>query len=167
MIERLRVQIPAEAAEEYSTPELTFCADSYSVSVAPLVTAVARERPRSLYQQCGGQVSPKRVHTLDPTKSEWAAYAVQALCRKLSGKRAHMQPVTEHTATVVSALWIDPGGKEWNLCAQAFHFKTNNNKKAQTGNESPNLRPKPSQRGKSHHHLSPPVSYTHLRAHET
>ena len=31
MIERLRVRTPTEAAEEFSTPELTFCADFYSV----------------------------------------------------------------------------------------------------------------------------------------
>ena len=31
MIERLRVRIPAEAAVEFSSPELTLCADSYSV----------------------------------------------------------------------------------------------------------------------------------------
>ena len=35
MIERLRVRIPAEAAGEFSSPELTLCADSYSVSVLP------------------------------------------------------------------------------------------------------------------------------------
>ena len=42
MIERLRVQVRAEAAGEFSSPELTFCADSYSVSVPPCVTTVAR-----------------------------------------------------------------------------------------------------------------------------
>ena len=35
VIERLRVRIPAEAAGEYSFPELTLCADFYSVSVPP------------------------------------------------------------------------------------------------------------------------------------
>ena len=35
VIERLRVRIPAGAAGEFSSPELTFCADSYSVSVPP------------------------------------------------------------------------------------------------------------------------------------
>ena len=35
MIERLRVRIPAGAAGEFSSPELTLCADSYSVSVPP------------------------------------------------------------------------------------------------------------------------------------
>ena len=33
MIERLRVRIPAGAAGEFSSPELTLCADSYSVFV--------------------------------------------------------------------------------------------------------------------------------------
>ena len=31
VIERLRVQIPAGAVGEFSSPESTFCADSYSV----------------------------------------------------------------------------------------------------------------------------------------
>ena len=35
VIERLRVRIPAGAAGEFSSPELTLCADSYSVSVPP------------------------------------------------------------------------------------------------------------------------------------
>ena len=34
MIERLRVGIPAGAVGEFSSPESTLCADSYSVSVA-------------------------------------------------------------------------------------------------------------------------------------
>ena len=33
MIERFRVRIPAGAAGEFSSPDLTFCADSYLVSV--------------------------------------------------------------------------------------------------------------------------------------
>ena len=33
MIEKLRVRIPAGAAGEFSSPESTLCADSYSVSV--------------------------------------------------------------------------------------------------------------------------------------
>ena len=37
MIERLRVQIWAGAAGEFSSPEAALCADSYSVSVPPPV----------------------------------------------------------------------------------------------------------------------------------
>ena len=35
MIERLRVRIPAAAAGEFSSPESTLCANTYSVSVPP------------------------------------------------------------------------------------------------------------------------------------
>ena len=35
MVERLRVRVPAGAVGEFSSPELTFCADSYSVSFPP------------------------------------------------------------------------------------------------------------------------------------
>ena len=36
VIKKLRVQILAGAVGEFSSPELTLCADSYSVSVPPL-----------------------------------------------------------------------------------------------------------------------------------
>ena len=35
VIERLRVRIPAAAAGEFSSPELTLCVDSYLVSAPP------------------------------------------------------------------------------------------------------------------------------------
>ena len=44
---KLRVRVPAGAAGECSSPELTLCADSYSVSVPSRVTAVALTRPWS------------------------------------------------------------------------------------------------------------------------
>ena len=37
MIKKMRVRIPAGAAEEFSSPEFTLCADSYSVFVPPPV----------------------------------------------------------------------------------------------------------------------------------
>ena len=44
----------------------------------PRVTAVARQRPWSFCQKCWWQVTPKHTYILDPTKSKWADYAVQA-----------------------------------------------------------------------------------------
>ena len=38
MIEWLAVRIPAEASVEFSSPELTLCADSYSVSFLSRIT---------------------------------------------------------------------------------------------------------------------------------
>ena len=78
VIERLRVRIPAGAAGEFSSPDLTFYADSHSVSIATRVTALARKRPRSFCQKCKWQVTPKHEYILDPTKSEKADYALQA-----------------------------------------------------------------------------------------
>ena len=43
VIEMLQVRIPAGAARNFSSPELTVCADSYSVSIRPRLTAVARK----------------------------------------------------------------------------------------------------------------------------
>ena len=75
----MRVRIPAEAAGEFSLPELTFCADTCSESVPPRVAAVARKRPRSFCLKCRWQVTPKHAYTLDQTKSEWTdSAAVQA-----------------------------------------------------------------------------------------
>ena len=37
MIERLRVRIPAGAAGEFSSPELTLCADLFSVHSTPVL----------------------------------------------------------------------------------------------------------------------------------
>ena len=71
---RVRVRVPAGDAGKFSSPELTICADSYSVFVPPRVTAVARKRPRSSVKSAGGRLHLK---THDPTKSEWADYAIQ------------------------------------------------------------------------------------------
>ena len=44
----------------------------------PRVIAVARKRPRSFCQNCRWQVTPKHAYAFDPTKTQWADYAVQA-----------------------------------------------------------------------------------------
>ena len=75
MIEKLRVGIPAGAAEEFSSSESTFCADSYSVSAPSRVTTVARTRPQSFFQKYRWQTTAKHAYTLDPTKSERVDYA--------------------------------------------------------------------------------------------
>ena len=65
---------------EFSSPESTLCADSYSVSVPPpRVITVAHKRLQSFCQKCRWQVTPQHVYTFDPTKSEWVDNAaVQA-----------------------------------------------------------------------------------------
>ena len=117
MIERLRVQIPAGAAGEFSSPESTVCADSYLVSVPSRVTAVARKRPRSFCQKCRWRDTPKHAYTLDPTKPEpeWAGYAaVQAQCGNLSGNeltRNLTWNIRSQSSQLAEPLWTDPGIK--------------------------------------------------------
>ena len=101
MIERLRVRIPEERRGEFSSPKLTLCACSYSVSVPPRVTAVARKRPRSFYQKCEWQVIPEHAYTLDRTK--WVGYALSRHSEGTYQERAHTQLVREQSATVISA----------------------------------------------------------------
>ena len=78
MVERLRVRVLAGTAAEFSSLELTFCADSSPVSFPLSVTAVARKRPQSFCQKCRCQVTPNYAYAFDPTKLEWADYAVHA-----------------------------------------------------------------------------------------
>ena len=78
MIERLRVRIRAKAAGEFSSPESTLCADSYSVSVPPPVLPQWHVKVPGHAKSAGGRLHVN-THTFDPTKSEWADYAaVQA-----------------------------------------------------------------------------------------
>ena len=81
IIERLRVRIP-----EGTEGDFFFFLQSQLCVLTLIrcpfhlrVTAVARKRPWSFYQECRWQVTPDHAYTLDPTKSEWADYVtVQA-----------------------------------------------------------------------------------------
>ena len=76
----------------------------------PLVTAVARKRPRSFCQKCRWQVTCKHAYTLDPTKSEWADYAaVQAKCGNLSGNELTRN--LSWNSQLAESPWTDPGLK--------------------------------------------------------
>ena len=82
MIEGLRVRIPTGAAGEFSSPELTLCADSNSVSVPhPVLPQWHVKDPGHSAKSADGRLhlNMNIQNTLDPLKSEWADYAtVQA-----------------------------------------------------------------------------------------
>ena len=63
MVERLRVGMPSGRAGDFSSPELNLCADFYSVSISPPVTASARTRPGSFCQKCRRQATRKHAYT--------------------------------------------------------------------------------------------------------
>ena len=64
MLERLQVRIPAGAAGELSSPEVTLCADSNSVSVPPPWQV---KDPGRSAKSAGGTLQ-LNAHTHDPTK---------------------------------------------------------------------------------------------------
>ena len=70
MIERMRVRFSVETAREFSSLELTLCADSYSVSVLLRVTAVARKKKKKKTIFLSKVQVAKQSYTFDPTKSE-------------------------------------------------------------------------------------------------
>ena len=63
MTERLRVQIPAGAVGEFSSPWSTFCADFYFGIFRPRVTAVARLRSPVILPKCAGGRLQLNTHT--------------------------------------------------------------------------------------------------------
>ena len=157
MIERLRVRIPAGAAGEFSSPESTLCAGSYSVSVPHRVTAVARKRLRPFCWKCRWQVTSKHAYTLDPTKSKWADYAaIQALCGNLSGKeltRNLSGSTRSQSSQLAETLWTDPGLKSG--ISELELISTKKKKWLRLGMSCRTFSQNPRTRGKSHH-LSPP-----------
>ena len=63
MIERLRARMPAGAAGEFSSPEFTLCADSYSLSVPPFMLPQGHVKgPGHSAKRAGG-----RLHLNTPT----------------------------------------------------------------------------------------------------
>ena len=121
VIERLRVRIPAGAAGEFSSPELTLSAVSYSVSVPPphptplhpRVTAVARKRPRSAAKSAGGRL---HLNTHTPLTQRSRSGPTMPLSRlsvgNLSGNeltRNLSENIRPQSSQLAEPLWTDPG----------------------------------------------------------
>ena len=120
---------PCRSGGEFSSLELTLCADFYLVSIPPpCVIAVACKIPWSFCQRGRWQVIPKHAYTLDPTMSEWADYAtVQAYFGNLSRKAlihnlsGNIQPQSSQLAELPCS---DPGIKSGNsVCKLIFTSK--------------------------------------------
>ena len=137
---------------EFSSPEITFCADSYSVSVPPHVTTVACKRPQSFCQKCRQQVTPKDAYILDPTKVAWADYVFQAWCGNLSGKLSSHTTCGEtlghsHLSMMSHCELILALKSGIGVCQLICTLK-----KVQAVNEMSNLPPNSRKRGESHQH---------------
>ena len=75
MIERLPVRIPAGAAGEFSSPKLTLCADSYSVSPLPKCYSMSLlpkwhvKDSGHFGKSAGGRLHLKHSYNFDPKRS--------------------------------------------------------------------------------------------------
>ena len=133
--------MPLERREIFLLKKLTFCADSWSVSVSPPVTALARKRPRSFCQKSRWhcRFTPKHAYTLDPPKSEWADYAaVQAECGNLSGnefKRNSSGNTRSQSSKLAEPLWTDPGLKTGISLPELIPLQRRERKKKSAGGE--------------------------------
>ena len=73
---------------------VTFCTDSYSVSVPPCVTIVAQKKPQSIYQSASGRL---HLNTLDLTKLEWDDCCLSIVWEPVRETSSH----TTHQETLI------------------------------------------------------------------
>ena len=103
-MERLRVRVPAGAAGEFSSPELTLYADSYSMSVPPLVLPQWHVKdPAHSAKSAGGRLHLNTHSPLTQRSRSSLTMLSRHGVRTYQGKRVHTPLVRKHVATVVSA----------------------------------------------------------------
>ena len=150
MIKRLQVWVPAGAVGEFSSPELTLCADSYSVSILPLCYH------DGTWKDLGHSAKVQVVGFTQTCIQSWpnrAGVGWMLLRHNVGtgqGKWAHMQLAREFSATVISTCWTTVDWswpKEWNCCAWADLRLRKKKKKAQAEIYLTNLPKNPHMRG--------------------
>ena len=166
MIERFRIRIPARATGEFSSPELSFCADSYSVSYpTPCYHNGTSKTPVILPKvQVAGYICTY-AYTLDPTKSVWADYAVQAQCGTYQENeltRNSSGNARPQSSQLAELLWTDPGLQSGIAVRKLVSTLKQNRKKRKCGiisskifSQNPHMRKKKMFNHQQHHHLTP------------
>ena len=130
MIERLRVRIPAGAAGEFCSPELTLRADSYSVSVPPPVLPQWHVKdPGHSAKLAGGML---HLHTHTPLTLRSRSGLTMLFrhsvgnCQRNKLTRNSSGNSRPQSSKLAEPLWIDPGlqgGMGELVCASYLHFK--------------------------------------------
>ena len=152
MIGRSRVRIPAGVAGEFSSPESTLCADSYSVSVPPPVLPQWHIKdPGHSAKSASGRL---HLNTHTPLTQRSRSGLTMPLSRhsvgNLSGNKLtrNSSGNTLSQSSLAAQLWTDPGLKSGisvrELISTKGEKKKEKKKKAQAGNELSNILPKSS-----------------------
>ena len=141
MIETLRVRVPAGAAGEFPSPELTLYADSYSLSFHPALPWWHVKDPNHSAQSAGGRLH-LNTHTPLTQRSRSGltmlprhsveVYQGNELTRSSSGNDSH-----SHFSLLSQSGLIHPETWDWRARAE-LRLK----KKAQVRNESSNIQEK-------------------------
>ena len=115
MIERLRVQIPAELAGEFSSPESTLCADLFGVRSIPLLPQWHVKDPGHSAKSAGGRL---HLNTHTPLTQRSRSGLSMPLSRHSVGtyqettSHATRQGTLGHSrVSIAEPLWTDPGLK--------------------------------------------------------
>ena len=159
MIERLRYRVPAGAAGDFFffSPELTLCADSYSVSVPPRVTVEARKRPRSFCQKCRWQVTPLTQRNQSGltmlSRHSVGTYQGNELTRNPAGI------IRPESSQLPELLWTDLGLNKSNSCARADLHLRKKQKSTSAGGKIDHPALPENRRNRRRSHLTIPVSF--------
>ena len=118
---------------EFSSAELTFCADSYSVSVLALCYSSSMQKTPVILPKVQWQVTAKHTYTIDPSKLEWAdccpGIAWEPLRETSSDATCHR--MLGQSSQLAEPLWTDHNLNKWNWCVwDDFHLKRGRNKSA-------------------------------------
>ena len=140
--------MPAGAAVDFPSLELTLCVDLFGVRSTPVLSQWHVKDPGHSAQSAGGGLL--HAYTLDPTKSEQAeCAAIQALRGSLPGKK-----LTCNSSQLAESLRTYPGLQNGISMREQVSAKK---KKQQQQNSGRGLNgrtfsPNPRKRGKGHHH---------------
>ena len=115
--------IPAGASGEFSSPEFTFCADSYLVSILPHVTTAEWrvKDPCHSVRTAGGRFHQKTCIHPWPNEVRVGWLLSRHSMGNYQGKWAHTQLIREHSDAVISVHWATVDWsqcKEWILTAR-------------------------------------------------
>ena len=113
MIERLQVRVQAGAVGEFSSSELTFCADSYSVSILPNVTTWHAKDPSRSAKSAGGTLH-LNTHTPLTQQSQSGRQCCPCIVWEPSQKKELKCNLSENTwpqsSQPIQPLWTYPAG---------------------------------------------------------
>ena len=147
MSEKLRVRIPAGAAGEFSSPELTFCADSYSVSVPSPVTPQWHVKdPGHSTKSAGGRL---HVNTHTPLAHRSRSGLTMPLSRHSAGAypetsshAARQGNIRPQSLQLAELLWTDPGLLKSGISMGELTTSKKKHQKMQAGSKWRNILPK-------------------------